>query len=231
MLLYTLPGIPSVYYGSEFGIEGKKEQFSDASLRPALHLQDYADAYEQKACTRLISALGRIHQNTPALSYGDFRELLLTNRQYAFARTMGDTCVVVMVNNDDVSSQLTVGIADGSYTGALSGKQVTVTGGQMQVMLDANSGEIWIPAHDGETIVENVETQEKANVDVQDFCDEETAVTADKNVDAQDMSVEELQAAILAKLAANGPVTEQMKRDVAVNVYRDSLLNWVKSFQ
>ena len=44
------------------------------------------------------------------------------------------------------------------------------------------------------------------------------------------MSVEELQAEILAKMAANGPVTDQMKRDVMENVYRDSLLNWVRSF-
>lgn len=36
VLLYTLPGVPSVYYGSEFGIEGKKERYSDDSLRPAL---------------------------------------------------------------------------------------------------------------------------------------------------------------------------------------------------
>ena len=32
-------------------------------------------------------------------------------------------------------------------------------------------------------------------------------------------------------IAANGPVTEQMRRDVAANVWRDSLLNWVKSFR
>ena len=31
VLLYTLPGVPSIYYGSEFGIEGKKEKFSDGS--------------------------------------------------------------------------------------------------------------------------------------------------------------------------------------------------------
>ena len=41
VLLYTLPGIPSIYYGSEFGIEGKKERYSDDSLRPALQLADY----------------------------------------------------------------------------------------------------------------------------------------------------------------------------------------------
>ena len=40
VLLYTLPGVPSLYYGSEFGIEGRKEKWSDASLRPALSLPD-----------------------------------------------------------------------------------------------------------------------------------------------------------------------------------------------
>ena len=45
------------------------------------------------------------------------------------------------------------------------------------------------------------------------------------------MSVEELQAEVLARLAANGPVTDQMRREVKENVYRDSLLNWVKSFR
>ncbi len=40
VLLYTLPGLPSLYYGSEFGIEGKKERGSDASLRPALDLAE-----------------------------------------------------------------------------------------------------------------------------------------------------------------------------------------------
>ena len=44
ILLYTLPGIPSVYYGSEFGIEGRKERFSDDSLRPALWIDNYKDA-------------------------------------------------------------------------------------------------------------------------------------------------------------------------------------------
>ena len=47
----------------------------------------------------------------------------------------------------------------------------------------------------------------------------------------EEMTVEELQAAILAKLASNGPVTDQMKRDVTENIWHDSLVNWVKSFR
>ena len=45
------------------------------------------------------------------------------------------------------------------------------------------------------------------------------------------MSVPELQALILQKLAANGPVTDRMRREVADNVYLNSLRNWAKSFR
>ena len=55
ILLYTLPGIPSVYYGSEFGIEGRKERWSDASLRPYIDLADHASDRTENPCTALIA--------------------------------------------------------------------------------------------------------------------------------------------------------------------------------
>ena len=106
ILLYTLPGVPSIYYGSEFGIEGRKERTSDDSLRPALNLADYADAVEKNPCTALIAALGKVRQNTPALNYGSYAELMLTNRQYAFARDLDGVRVIVTVNNDDNAASM-----------------------------------------------------------------------------------------------------------------------------
>ena len=47
----------------------------------------------------------------------------------------------------------------------------------------------------------------------------------------EQMSVAELQAEILAKMAKNGPVSDRMRRDVLENIYPNSLLNWVKSFR
>ncbi len=151
ILLYTLPGVPSVYYGSEFGIEGKKDRFSDASLRPALSLSDYADAVEKNPFTRLISALGKVRKHTPALSYGDYRELLLTNRQYAFSRNHNGASVLVTVNNDDSDYVMTLPAGDAAeYQGALSGERVSVNGGSLTVNVKANSGEIWVPAEKGQ---------------------------------------------------------------------------------
>ena len=46
----------------------------------------------------------------------------------------------------------------------------------------------------------------------------------------EEMTIEELQAGILAKMAKNGPITDQMRKDVEENVYKNSLLNWIKSF-
>ncbi|MBP3579063.1 MAG: alpha-amylase, partial [Lachnospiraceae bacterium] len=46
----------------------------------------------------------------------------------------------------------------------------------------------------------------------------------------EEMTVEELQAAIIERMAKNGPVTEQMKKDVTENIWHDSLVTWIKSF-
>ena len=146
ILMYTLPGVPSIYYGSEFAIEGKKERFSDDSLRPALNLEEYKDAVNTNPGTALLSSLGKIRQQTKALSYGDYKELLLTNRQYAFSRNYNGESVVVTVNNDDSDYVMTVAAGDcPEYIGALSGQRVSVSNGKLCVNVKANSGDIWVP--------------------------------------------------------------------------------------
>ena len=53
----------------------------------------------------------------------------------------------------------------------------------------------------------------------------------EKVAEKEKMTVEELQQAILAKMANNGPVTDQMKKTVYDNIWHDSLVNWLKSFR
>ena len=259
VLLYTLPGIPSIYYGSEFGIEGKKERYSDDSLRPALQLADYKNAATENPCTRLITALGKIRQQTKALSLGDYKELLLTNRQYAFSRDLNGTSVVVTVNNDENPAQIHVAAGNGgAYVGALSGMKVPVEQGQINVTLQPNSGEIWIPEEGGAeepehtpiepvkfkavkvevampvTEPENVQTKELrpgSSGQAAKVTAPEHKIEVPTNKVYEEMTIEELQQAILDKMAQNGPITDQMRRDVMENVYHNSLINWVKSFR
>ena len=257
ILLYTLPGVPSIYYGSEFAIEGRKEKFSDDSLRPALSLSDYADAVNGNPHTRLIAALGRIRRTTPALSYGSYRELLLKNRQYAFSRNHNRTDVLVTVNNDDSDYVMTLPCGNaGEYIGALSGERVSVTDGHITVNIRANAGDIWLPVQEGgETTLSpepvlpvtakepapSVPAQGEAPEAGQD--DTASPAPAQSPADApqapetapQDEAFERgkiagLQEAILAIMEKKGPVTDRMRQDVYDNTHHDSLVNWVKSF-
>ncbi len=288
VLLYTLPGVPSIYYGSEFGIDGKKEKFSDASLRPALDLNDYADAATKNPCTALIAALGKVRQGTPALSYGSYAELALTNRQFAFARDLEGIRVIVTVNNDDSDAEMNLPTGSApEYVGALTGQKVSAQSGRIRVRVAANSGEIWIPAGDmpeykpvqtdvpetaaakenedaaseaeeeqeaeNNTVTEAAPEKEASNAENTDKASDNTANAADipstpeaessntqetETVTApnphktpEEMTVGELQAAILAKMAGNGPVDDQMKKTVYDNIWHDSLVNWLKSFR
>lgn len=337
VLLYTLPGVPSIYYGSEFGIEGKKERFSDDSLRPALSLSDYENAEEKNPCTRLIAALGLVRRHTAALSYGDYRELLLTNRQYAFSRNYNGVSVIVTVNNDDSDYVMTLPAGNAArYRGALSGETVSVNNGQIVVNVKTNSGDIWVPVLEGQAkepenqkaapetadIPKIPETAQKKETvpDIQAPAKETTAETpaekpapaktdapakkqksdteywwkatetdesseqsdkvpeadakapvrtpapdADKKTAPREPSasadakipvrtpapdagtavpaavpdaesfekgrIAGLQEAILAIMEKNGPVTDQMRRDVMANTHHASLVNWIKSFR
>ncbi len=228
ILLYTLPGIPSIYYGSEFGIEGRKEWGSDASLRPELDLA--ALQAGDNPCLRLITRLGAIHQQEPALWYGEYRELKLTTGQYAFAR--GDR--IITVNNENAAVRLDVP-GSGDYIGALSGRRIHSDGGILHIELEPAGGEIWIPADGGQQYEENFDFgagwNDSAQIQAAPRVSDETPHRAASGTPYEEMTIEELQAEILAKLASNGPVTDRMKKEVAENVYRDSLLNWVKSFR
>ena len=107
IIQYMVPGIPSIYYGSEFGIPGDKQYGSDWNLRPALELSDFN---EEDALPKLFAALGRIKREFPEASQGEYKELLLTNRQFAFGRILNGRVIVTAVNNDDNPAHLEIGL-------------------------------------------------------------------------------------------------------------------------
>ena len=247
IMLYTLPGIPSVYYGSEFGIEGKKEKGSDDSLRPELLYDDFKEASKANPYTKLISALGKIRQNTPALCYGDYKEIELQTTHFAYERSLDGKSVIVTVNNSDNAVTMNLACTDANeYTGALSGKKIAVENGHIQVNIPAADGEIWLsekltnesflPINTSEikkTAAPVKTAQEPVRAESINTHEEKISVTAVKIQDKpyEEMTVEELQAAILEKMKRNGPVTEYMLGTVRENTHHGSLVTWVKSFR
>lgn len=159
VLLYTLPGIPSIYYGSEFAIPGKKANGQDEPLRPAIDLTDYREdkvlnsdstieerlnIYKDKKgnnkLLKLIMLLAEAKKNYMELSYGKYMQLSLTNRQYVFARVMDNGAVIVAVNNDDADAQVNVNIPIDSNMGIdiLTKEEIIINNRNINIKIKAN---------------------------------------------------------------------------------------------
>lgn len=93
-LLFGMPGIPCVYYGSEWGEKAEKSQ-SDPALRPCFDKPIYNEL------SAYISKLSEIKKNTLPLNYGDFSSVVLTNKQCIFKRSYENTDVYVAINADE----------------------------------------------------------------------------------------------------------------------------------
>ncbi len=92
-LLFAMPGVPSLYYGSEWGLEGRKDQ-GDAALRPAIERPEWNEL------TGFIAKLSAIKKSSPALCYGGYRNVLMTNRQLILERAAEGERVLAAVNID-----------------------------------------------------------------------------------------------------------------------------------
>lgn len=92
-MCFGMPGIPCVYYGSEWGTRADKRE-GDPALRPCFEQPEWNEL------SGFISKLAEAKKNSEALNYGSFRSVLLTNRQCIFERASGHERVMVAINAD-----------------------------------------------------------------------------------------------------------------------------------
>ncbi len=102
-LLFTMPGIPSIYYGSEWAIEGdKKSGEGDYALRPEIDPKkmNNPDLIDH------IKTLSQIRKDSMALKCGTYEEVQVKNETLVFARVYNDEYVIVALNNTKDSKHL-----------------------------------------------------------------------------------------------------------------------------
>ena len=95
-MMFGMPGIPCVYYGSEWGAKANKSE-GDPALRASFDAPVYNDL------SAFITKLAEAKKNSEALNYGSFRSVVLTNRQCIFARETESERVFVAINADENS--------------------------------------------------------------------------------------------------------------------------------
>ncbi|MCL2479723.1 MAG: alpha-amylase family glycosyl hydrolase, partial [Treponema sp.] len=107
-LLFTLPGVPSVYYGSEWGLKGIKEKNSDQALRPYIDIEKRSGY--STALTEHISRLLHIRQAEKSLKYGNYRQVFLKyKRPFVFERFYENESIFTAVNISDHNETINLG--------------------------------------------------------------------------------------------------------------------------
>ncbi|MCD7836363.1 MAG: cyclomaltodextrinase [Lachnospiraceae bacterium] len=132
-MMFGMPGIPCVYYGSEWGAKAKKEE-GDMALRACF------DKPEWNELSDYISRLSEAKKNSEALNYGGFRSVLLTNKQCIFERKSEHERVLVAVNADgeDFTAHFDAGC--GRALDLISGAEHDFGGGSL---MPAYSAAFW----------------------------------------------------------------------------------------
>ena len=133
-LVYTMPGIPCVYYGSEWGTKARKEE-GDPALRACFEKPEW------NSLTDHIAKLSEIKKDSRALNYGGIRIVVLTNKQCIFERNSGDQRVMVAINMDDNPYTAHFDAGCGQAKELISGTIHDFGGGST---LQPKSSEIWL---------------------------------------------------------------------------------------
>ncbi|MBN1312884.1 MAG: alpha-glucosidase C-terminal domain-containing protein [Anaerolineae bacterium] len=112
ILLMTMPGVPSIYYGSEWGLQANRQNGGSWELRPALNLDMVSRDCPQPELAPTIARLARIRSDMPVLRYGSYRQLHVAAQQFAFMRQLADQAVIVAVNAADQPVPMEIPIPD-----------------------------------------------------------------------------------------------------------------------
>jgi len=133
-MAFGMPGIPCVYYGSEWGFKARKED-GDPALRP------YFDKPEWNGLCDWISKLTEAKKHSEALNYGAFRSVLLTNKQCIFERKSEHERVMVAINADGEDFMAHFDAGCGTAVDLITGEKHDFGGGSL---LPAYSAYFWL---------------------------------------------------------------------------------------
>ncbi|HEY3451516.1 MAG TPA: alpha-amylase family glycosyl hydrolase [Myxococcales bacterium] len=137
-LLFTMPGVPSIYYGSEFGLQGRRTATDDRVLRPRLTVEEAA-AGGDAGLSRTIQRLIALRQASPALRRGDYTQQQVAKEQLVFLRSSPEQTVLVGLNCGDQAATLDLALrTGGSRLRDLAGEgpEIAVAGGRARITIE-----------------------------------------------------------------------------------------------
>lgn len=99
VIQYTLPGIPSLFYGDEAGVQGYGDPFCRAT---------YPWGQENQELLQFYKNLGNVRKNCKAFVDGDFYTVLARDNAIAYTRSQNGNKAFIAVNRGNESVKITV---------------------------------------------------------------------------------------------------------------------------
>ena len=121
-LLLGMPGVPCIYYGSEWGEEGVKAPNNDYALRPCF------EEPKPNELTEEIKKMIHVRTGSNSLCHGSYRNVVLTNHQLIFERRTDDERMLVAINASDAPFTAHNGELGGTMTDLLTGNEIQMSG-------------------------------------------------------------------------------------------------------
>ena len=148
ILLMTMPGIPSIYYGSEWGVAGRRTQMSDTALRPTLRPEVMRATAAHPDLFRVLKDLIWLRRQHEALRSGEYTQLHAASEQFGFSRGRGPGSIVVVVNAAESEAQVTLQVPQTAQAIDLLHADATfvVSAGQCTVCVPPRWGRILVMA-------------------------------------------------------------------------------------
>jgi glycosidase len=138
-ILFCSPGIPSIYYGSEFGVTGQRNEQSDYALRPEWN-DDWAESELAKDLFRELCRFSKIRQESEALRHGNYSELLVNyNQTFAFLRESANEKIIVVINAKPVKNECVLEnekIGNGKWRDLLSNEEYGAHNNRLKVQIE-----------------------------------------------------------------------------------------------
>ena len=120
-MLFAIPGIPCLYYGSEWGAQGRKDNGSDRPLRPCF------DAPVRNDLSEWVRKLAALRKAQKCLSYGDYRTLLIRNRQWVFERAIEGERITIAINAEGAPADVVLPFDNENVENLLTGENKTLS--------------------------------------------------------------------------------------------------------
>lgn len=105
-LLFTMPGLSSVYYGSERGLTGEKFNGSDDPLRPYLDFGNFRSDEDGSQLEKILKKLINIRKNSSAITVGSYKQIFVDHKLLGFQRESAEEALIIVINSSNEIREL-----------------------------------------------------------------------------------------------------------------------------